>query len=149
MSLASVPTLQTTVQQVLERFPQTEEPLLRHGLDTCCGGYLPIADAARAAGSAPEHVLLDILAAIEDQLPVPDIAGKIPVSLDNRGLTPPEPMTRVLENLEKISRSHFLLVHNDRKPMFLYPHLDELGYHHSTEVQEDGSVMIAIWHGNA
>src|SRR5690625_222327 len=147
MSLATVPTLQATVQQVLDRFPQTQETLHRHGLDTCCGGYLPIADAARAAGTDPELVLRDIIQAISDQMPVRDIAGKLPFPLDNRGLAPPEPMTRVLETLSKISHTQYLLVHNDRQPMFLYPHLDEQGFDYFTEPQEDGSFLIAICYG--
>lgn len=77
-----------------------------------------------------------------------EIAGKMPVHLDNRGLTPPNPMMRVLEHLQQISSSQYLLVHNDRKPMFLYPHLDELGYSYFTEVQADGSVIITIWQGD-
>lgn len=76
------------------------------------------------------------------------IAGKTPVHLDNRGLTPPEPMMRVLAHLQQLTRSQYLLVRNDRKPMFLYPHLDELGYSYFTEVHSDGSVTITIWHGD-
>ena len=41
--------------------------------------------------------------------------------LDNRGLEPPQPMIRTLSKLEKISDAETLVIHNDRRPLFLYP----------------------------
>lgn len=48
-------------------------------------------------------------------------------SLDNRGLTPPEPMMRVLEALENLGPGAVLEVFNDREPAFLYPELEARG----------------------
>ncbi|MCF6092446.1 DUF2249 domain-containing protein [Microaerobacter geothermalis] len=64
--------------------------------------------------------------------------------LDNRGLTPPEPMIRTLQKLDEINAGDTLTIINDRQPMFLYPELDERGHTHETEKQEDGSFKITI-----
>lgn len=64
--------------------------------------------------------------------------------LDNRGLEPPQPMMRTLAALEKLEEGESLKIINDRRPMFLYEQLDELGYKHTTEQNEDGSYTIEI-----
>lgn len=64
--------------------------------------------------------------------------------LDNRGLEPPQPMMRTLKNLEKMKNGEKLTIINDRRPIFLYEELDELGCSHKTEAQEDGSYKIII-----
>jgi TusA-related sulfurtransferase len=64
--------------------------------------------------------------------------------IDNRGLEPPQPMMRTLKELEKMNTGQSLSIINDRRPMFLYEELDELGYYHETEPQEDGSYKINI-----
>lgn len=64
--------------------------------------------------------------------------------LDNRGLEPPQPMMRTLAKLDELNVGGVLKIINDRRPMFLYEQLDELGYKHSTEPNEDGSYTITI-----
>ncbi|WP_085992620.1 DUF2249 domain-containing protein [Oceanobacillus senegalensis] len=64
--------------------------------------------------------------------------------IDNRGLQPPQPMMRTLKTLEKMKPGETLAIINDRRPMFLYEELNELGYQHETEPQEDGSFKITI-----
>lgn len=66
------------------------------------------------------------------------------VRLDNRGLEPPEPMMRILAALKGLRDDAYLLAHNDREPMFLYPKLKEMGYEYKAEVQSDESCLIAI-----
>jgi tRNA 2-thiouridine synthesizing protein A len=65
--------------------------------------------------------------------------------LDNRGLEPPQPMMQTLAALEKLSDDETLTIINDRRPMFLYEQLEELGYQQRTEQQEDGSFRIEIF----
>jgi TusA-related sulfurtransferase len=65
-------------------------------------------------------------------------------TIDNRGLEPPQPMMRTLKNLEKMEKGEKLTIINDRRPMFLYEELDEQGYLHETEAQDDGSYKIII-----
>ncbi|MDR4887064.1 DUF2249 domain-containing protein [Fredinandcohnia sp. QZ13] len=64
--------------------------------------------------------------------------------LDNRGLEPPTPMMRTLKALEKLNKGDTLTIINDRRPMFLYEQLDELGYKHTTEPYPDGGFQIEI-----
>ncbi|WP_026581120.1 DUF2249 domain-containing protein [Bacillus sp. J33] len=66
------------------------------------------------------------------------------MNLDNRGLEPPQPMMRTLEALEGLSKGETLSIINDRRPMFLYEQLDELGYRHKTTERNDGSFLIEI-----
>jgi TusA-related sulfurtransferase len=65
--------------------------------------------------------------------------------LDNRGLEPPQPMIRTLAALENIKENETLTIINDRRPMFLYEQLEELGFKQRTEPQEDGSFKIEIF----
>lgn len=64
--------------------------------------------------------------------------------LDNRGLEPPQPMMRTLAALEDLEKGQSLVIINDRRPMFLFEQLDELGYLYLTEQQEDGSYKVTI-----
>jgi tRNA 2-thiouridine synthesizing protein A len=66
------------------------------------------------------------------------------MQLDNRGLEPPQPMMRTLAALEDLDRGQTLVIINDRRPMFLFEQLDELGYLYLTEQQEDGSYKVTI-----
>lgn len=67
--------------------------------------------------------------------------------LDNRGLEPPQPMMRTLTALEKLQPGETLTIINDRRPMFLYEQLDELGYKYETTEREDGGFQITITKG--
>ena len=64
--------------------------------------------------------------------------------LDNRGLEPPQPMMRTLAALESLNTGETLSIINDRRPMFLYEQLEEMGIKHITTAQEDGSFLIEI-----
>lgn len=71
-------------------------------------------------------------------------AGGEMVALDVRGLEPPEPMVRILECLDTIRPGQRLVVLHERRPMLLYPQLDERGFLHETEEIEPGLVRIVI-----
>lgn len=66
------------------------------------------------------------------------------VTLDVRGLAPPLPMVLVLERLETLTPDEELEVVHERRPIFLYPQLDERGFAHRTEEPEPGVVRIVI-----
>lgn len=53
-----------TLNQIVARYPETMEVFRRFGLDTCCGGALPLAVAAEHHGLP----LATLLAALEAQL---------------------------------------------------------------------------------
>jgi regulator of cell morphogenesis and NO signaling len=46
-----------TVDQMVARYPETMRVFNRYGLDTCCGGGAPIADAARRDGADLEELM--------------------------------------------------------------------------------------------
>jgi uncharacterized protein (DUF2249 family) len=71
------------------------------------------------------------------------------VHLDVRGVEPPWPMVRILEALERLGAGDRLDVTHDRRPLFLYPQLDERGFRHATEELEPGLVRITIWRESA
>lgn len=67
--------------------------------------------------------------------------------LDVRGLEPPQPLLRVLEEIDRLGPGAQLEVHHDRRPLFLYPQLDERGLVHETDEPEPGLVRIRIRRG--
>jgi uncharacterized protein (DUF2249 family) len=69
--------------------------------------------------------------------------------LDVRGLEPPQPMVQVLEAVDRLGAGAELEVHHERRPMFLYPQLDERGFIHETDEPEPGLVRILIRRGGA
>jgi uncharacterized protein (DUF2249 family) len=64
--------------------------------------------------------------------------------LDVRGLEPPLPMVRVLERLDGLPPGAALTVLHERRPLFLYPQLEERGFQHETDEPEPGLVRIVI-----
>jgi uncharacterized protein (DUF2249 family) len=79
--------------------------------------------------------------------PAPAAAGR--TVLDVRGLEPPQPMLRVLEAIERLGPRDTLEVHHDRRPVFLYPQLEDRGFVHETDEPEPGRVRILIRRGPA
>ena len=75
----------------------------------------------------------------------PAPGGQGLVRLDVRGIEPPWPMVRVLEALERLGPGDRLEVLHDRRPLFLYPQLEERGCRHATDEPEAGLVRITIW----
>ena len=50
------------------------------------------------------------------------------LQIDNRGLEPPEPMSRILKALGSLSDGDTLVVLMDREPVMLYGELERRGY---------------------
>lgn len=77
--------------------------------------------------------------------PAPATPGAtVRATLDVRGLEPPQPMVLVLERLTTLAPGETLEVLHDRRPLFLYPQLDDRGFVHETEVLAPGLVRIRI-----
>lgn len=64
------------------------------------------------------------------------------VTLDNRGLGPPEPMIRILGALEHLAPGEVLAAINEREPMFLYPELESRGAAIQTRKEADGVHLL-------
>ncbi len=66
--------------------------------------------------------------------------------LDVRGLEAPEPLERILGELEELQNGERLDVTHWREPLLLYPILDEQGWRHSTDFDKQArSYLISIW----
>jgi uncharacterized protein (DUF2249 family) len=76
------------------------------------------------------------------EAPVTGSPGR--VVLDVRGLEPPHPMMRVLAAIDRLDPGAVLEVRHDRRPVFLYPQLDDRGFAHETDEPEPGLVRIVI-----
>ena len=76
----------------------------------------------------------------------PIVGGRTRV-LDVRGLEPPEPMVKILEALEGLAHGETLEVLHERRPMLLYPLLDDRGFLHETDEPEPGLRRIRIRRG--
>jgi uncharacterized protein (DUF2249 family) len=81
--------------------------------------------------------------------PVPQSNGIAPspaqiMEVDARGLEPPQPMIKILEALVALPAGAELRARTERRPMHLYPHLEERGFTAATEEQSDGSFLTHI-----
>lgn len=66
------------------------------------------------------------------------------VTVDVRGLEPPQPLVRILETLAALSGDTTLHAHTDRRPMHLYAQLEPRGFVGESEEQTDGSFITHI-----
>lgn len=66
------------------------------------------------------------------------------VDIDVSELVPPEPLVKILQALEALPPGAALRVHHVRRPIHLYPRLDELGCGYETREPEPGRVEILI-----
>ncbi len=65
--------------------------------------------------------------------------------VDARGLEPPQPMAKILEALPRIEAGGQILALTDRRPMLLYPKLEERGFTYATEETGNGWFETRIW----
>ncbi len=100
----------------------------------------PPAEPARPASTADDRPDGSTPESGADDWPAPART----VTIDVSDLVPPEPMIRILEALEELGAGEALLVHHVRRPVYLYPRLDELGYAYRTRELGPGRVELLI-----
>ena len=64
------------------------------------------------------------------------------LSLDNRGLPPPEPMVRILEAVQPLESGDELHVLMDREPLLLYPELERRGFAWEFSEKDEDFLLI-------
>ena len=100
----------------------------------------------RERGSARQAASSDLTPVVPP--PAALLAGSespcITLRIDVRDLAPPEPMVRILEAMAQLPPGQTLLVEHARRPVYLYPQLDALGYRHATRELGPGRVEIRI-----
>jgi hypothetical protein len=75
-------------------------------------------------------------------LPTDDIEERL---LDVRDLEPPEPLERVLAEMETLGRRQRIRMLHRRDPYMLYPILEREHFAHETSITDDGEFHILIW----
>jgi len=75
--------------------------------------------------------------------------GEVPgesgvVELDNRGLEPPMPMVRTLEAIHALQPGGRIEGYYDRRPMFLLPKLEQMGFAYEVTDLPEGGVRVVI-----
>ena len=66
------------------------------------------------------------------------------MTLDARGLEPPQPLVVILEALASLPDGEEMHARTDRRPMHLYALLEQRGFTGETEEQHDGSFITTI-----
>jgi uncharacterized protein (DUF2249 family) len=66
------------------------------------------------------------------------------LTVDVRGLEPPQPLVVILEALARLPESAELRALTDRRPMHLYDQLKARGFTGETKEQNDGSFVTTI-----
>jgi uncharacterized protein (DUF2249 family) len=66
------------------------------------------------------------------------------LEVDARGLEPPQPLVKILEALSTLRAGQQLRARTDRRPMLLYPQVEERNFTAETNEQPDGSFITQI-----
>lgn len=64
--------------------------------------------------------------------------------LDVRGLSPPQPLVRILRVLRTLPRDALLIVHHDRDPLMLYGELAQIGWGAERVAGEPGEFRLRL-----
>jgi uncharacterized protein DUF2249/uncharacterized protein DUF542 len=123
-------TPERTIEELKSR-PGAADVFERFGLHHCCSAHLSLREAAAAAG-----VSLTTLVDALELLPT--------ARLDVRGLEPPQPLVRILERVATLGSDDVLEALLDRRPLLLYPQLDDRGLAHVTDEPQAGVVRVRI-----
>ncbi len=68
------------------------------------------------------------------------------LSIDARGLEPPQPLVRILEAVSQLPEGGELRAFTDRRPMHLYPLLQDRRFLAETDEASDGGYVTHIHH---
>lgn len=66
------------------------------------------------------------------------------VRMDNRGLSPPEPLLRILAACDELPAGDRIEADMDREPIFLFPELVDRGFAYDCIKREDGSYLLTV-----
>lgn len=67
------------------------------------------------------------------------------VVVDVQDLSPPEPMTVILNALARLEQGHCLLVTHRRQPFPLYEKLAQAGWAYHCQVHDDDNISLFIY----
>jgi uncharacterized protein (DUF2249 family) len=102
-------------------------------------------NGSKPCGSRREDASLgDGLAGAKADLSLLTSAPPETLTVDARGLEPPQPLVTILEALGTLFEGSDLLAHTDRRPMHLYAQLEVRGFTGESQEQADGSFITHI-----
>lgn len=138
-------TQETTLAQLATTRPAASRVFHRHGLDFCCGGAIPLAEASQRAGLDPAAILAEIEA---------EPAGPGDVRWDEQG--PAEIIDHILPRYHEPLREELprLLamarkveeVHGDKDacPRGLAAHLERMGQELEMHMQKEEQILFPM-----
>lgn len=66
------------------------------------------------------------------------------VSMNNRGLSPPEPLLRILSACDTLDPGDRIEAQMDRRPVFLFPELEDRKMRYDCIERQDGSFFLTV-----
>lgn len=66
------------------------------------------------------------------------------IRMDNRGLSPPEPLLRILAACDELGAGDRIEAEMDRRPIFLFPELDDRGFSYDCVEREGGDYLLTV-----
>lgn len=100
----------------------------------------PVPTASEAPAEAPLYDVSDVEGLKAQGI---GVTAEV-IHVDNRGLEPPEPMVRILAIIQQLAPGQRMEALNERRPMLLYPKIEELGMSHETEELPEGGYRITV-----
>ena len=70
------------------------------------------------------------------------------ILLDTRDMAPPEPYELATDALDNLQHGKFLCLVISRRPLLLYPWVEEHGFCEITKQSNDDTFEVYIWHCN-
>lgn len=103
---------------------------------------------ARELANGDWEVLFDRAITVNQVLPLVQAPGtSLTIEIDARGLEPPEPMTRIIEALDRIPPGGSLRARTDRRPVHLLAQLEQRGFTARCEPMPEGGSVTYIERG--
>lgn len=66
------------------------------------------------------------------------------ITMDNRALSPPEPLLKILAACDSLRPGDRIEAEMDRRPIFLFPELEDRGLRYDCEERGDGSFLVSV-----
>lgn len=66
------------------------------------------------------------------------------IDMDNRGLSPPEPLVRILAACDELEPGDCIRAQMDRRPLFLFPELEERGLPYTCLELPEGGFLLSV-----
>ncbi|HZW29991.1 MAG TPA: DUF542 domain-containing protein [Isosphaeraceae bacterium] len=140
MSVLKTITPDSTVNEVVEWYPETLPVFGRYGIDTCCGGLKSLREVSDAHQVPLDRLLGELHGVIAPAAEVildvrPDLAAGR------------DPLERILAAADRLGPGQRLVVVVHFEPVPLYSVLGQRGFQHISERGSDGTWRVTFFRG--